>query len=209
MIKAFLLLLEPVRTWNSVSHARRRFSVVFLTYFLPMVLLTAAAEGYGLVKFGKYQSAEFHGLRKFLVKEALVYEALQSFLVIAIVLACAQTLKSLGQTFHGRHSFTQAFTATAYGLSPFFLLRLLDVFPSIHPSVSWTIGIVLSVAALYHGVPRVMQPDPSHAFGLFIINSLQLMLATGLLRFVTAAYLFGHFRPVDRVISWLGAQLPF
>lgn len=209
MIKAFLLLLEPVRTWNSVAHAHRSFGVVFLTYFLPMILLTAAAEGYGMVKFGKPQSAEYHGLRKFEVKEVVVYEALQAVLVVAIVLTCAQTLKSLGQTFHGRHTLTQAFTATAYGLSPLFLLRLLDMFPAVSPWVSWVIGIALSVAVLYHGVPRVMLPDPSHAFGLFVINSLQLILATGLLRFVTAWYLSGHFRPVDRLIAWLAGQLPF
>ena len=64
-------------------------------------------------------------------------------------------------------------------------------FPSVTPWVAWAIGILLSVVALYHGVPRMMEPDPTHAFGLFLMSSLLLTLITGLLRFVTWWYLEG------------------
>ena len=39
----------------------------------------------------------------------------------------------------------------------------------------------------------MMDPDPSHAFGLFFMSALLLVLITGLVRFVTAAYLQGKF----------------
>ena len=42
-------------------------------------------------------------------------------------------VKSIGETFHGRHTYTQAFTTVAYSLSPLFLLRLLDAFPGVSP----------------------------------------------------------------------------
>ena len=98
----------------------------------------------------------------------------------------------------------------AYGLSPLFLLRLLDAFPSVPPWVPWSIGILLSIGALYHGVPRMMEPDPAHAFGLFLMSSLVLLLVTGLVRFVTWWYLEGklpqagsvHFR-LSRAAAFL------
>jgi uncharacterized membrane protein YecN with MAPEG domain len=117
-------------------------------------------------------------------------------------------IKSIGETFHGRHSYTQAFTTVAYGLGPLFLLRLLDAFAGMSPWVCWSIGIILSIAALYHGVPRVMEPDPPHAFGLFFMSALLLALVSGLVRLVTASYLQGKFTKLQVIISDLAARLP-
>ena len=118
-------------------------------------------------------------------------------------------LKSIGETFHGRHTYPQAFTTVAYGLSPLFLFHLLDAFPKVYPWVGWSIGIILSIAALYYGVPRMMEPDPPHAFGLFLMSSLLLVCVTGVLRFVTAAYLQGIFDKLQVIVSDLAARLPF
>jgi hypothetical protein len=210
MIKALLLLIDPLKTWDSIARAQRGFGFVFFIFLLPMVLISAAVEGYGLVNFGRWQSG-VEKLRYFTTGEAVVYEAFQALISIMIVLIAAKVLKSLGETFHGRHSYRQAFTTIAYGLSPMFLLRLLDVSssPSLTPWTSWAIGIVLSVGAFYQGVPRVMVPDPPHAFGLYLMNSVFVLLITGLARFVTAWYLMGKFKPVDRVISEIAKQLPF
>jgi hypothetical protein len=54
-----------------------------------------------------------------------------------------------------------------------------------------------------------MEPDPPHAFGLFLMSSLLLALITGLVRFVTATYLRGEFPAVQAIISGVAAQLPF
>jgi len=210
MIKALLLIFEPQQAWERVVRAQRSFGYVLWLYLLPMVAISAAAEGYGLVRWGRVQS-DIDKLRKFTTGEAVVYEVAQAVLSIAIVFIAAKVLKSLGETFHGRHTFTQSFTAIAYGLSPMFLLRLFDAFssPSITPWPTWIIGIVLSVAVFYQGVPRVMMPDPPHAFGLFLMNSVLVILITGLARFVTAWYLMGKFKPVDHFISELAKRLPF
>ncbi len=77
------------------------------------------------------------------------------------------------------------------------------------PWISWAIGIVLSVAVLYHGVPRMMEPDPAHAFGLFLMSALLLVLITGLVRFVTGMYLLGKFAKLQAVVSAIAARLPF
>jgi hypothetical protein len=208
MIKALLLIFEPIATWEGIFRARRSLLFILVIYLLPLLALTSAAEGYGLVHWGKWQG-EVGRLTKFPLREAAIVEAGQCLLSLLVVFAGANLLKAIGETFHGRNTYLQAFTAVAYGLSPLFLLRLLDAFSVISPWVSWSIGILLSVAVLYNGVPRMMEPDPAHAFGLFFMSALLLVLVSGLVRFVTAAYLQGKFPKLQVVISDLAARLPF
>jgi len=212
MIKALLLIFDPTATWEGIFRTRRSMVSILLVYLLPMLLLVALAEGYGLVHWGKWQGGEFGRIKKFPVSEATIVTTSQFLLSLLVVFLGAKMVKSIGETFHGRHTYSQAFTAVVYGLSPFFLLRLLDAFSwssDWAAWVPWTIGICLSVAVLYHGVPRMMEPDPPHAFGLFLMSSLLLALVTGLVRFATAAYLSGKFSKLQAIVSDLAARLPF
>lgn len=208
MIKALLLIFEPAQAWDRVVKAQRSLAFVFFAYLTPMVLLSAAAEGFGLVRWGRAQK-DMAYLKHFTIGEAVVYEVANALLSFVLVLVAAKIIKALGETFHGRHTFTQAFTTVAYGLSPLFLLRVIDALPSPGPWATWAVGIVLCVSVLYQGVPRVMMPDPPHAFGLYFMSSLLLVIITGLARFVTAWYLQGYFKPVEEVVSRLAALLPF
>jgi len=208
MIKALLLIFDPLPTWDGIARARRSLVFVLGVYLLPMLLLVAVSEGYGLVHWGKWQS-EIGRLRTFSRHEAVVVAAGQFLLSLGVVFIGANMIKSLGETFHGRNTYAQTFTVVAYGLSPLFLLRLLDAFRWVNPWISWSIGILLSMAVLYYGVPRVMEPDPPHAFGLFLMSALLLALVSGLVRLVTASYLQGKFAKLQAIISELAARLPF
>jgi hypothetical protein len=208
MIKALLLIFEPIATWEGIFRARRTMASIVLIYLLPLLLLVGVGEGYGLVYWGKWQG-ELSRLKKFPVREAAIIETIQLLLSVLVVLVGAKMIKSIGETFHGRHTYAQAFTTVAYGLGPLFLFRLLDAFAGIYPWVSWSIGIILSIAALYYGVPRMMEPDPPNAFGLYLMSSLLLILVTGLLRYVMAAYLQGTFPKLQVIISDVAARLPF
>jgi hypothetical protein len=208
MIKALLLIFDPIRTWDEILRVRRSTIFILVAYLMPLILLTSVAEGYGLVHWGKWQG-DIGRLKKFPVGEAVLVEIIQIILSLFVVFLGAKLLKSIGETFHGRHTFNQAFTAVAYGLGPFFLFRLLDAFAGVSPWVSWAIGISLSVAVMYQGVPRMMDPDPSHAFGLYLMNSLLLILVTGLVRVVMYYYLKGEFPGLQTFIADLGARLPF
>jgi hypothetical protein len=208
MIKALFLIFEPLTAWDRVAQARRSLGFILGIFLLPTMLLVAAAEGFGLVKWGKPQfNTEL--IRRFTVGEAVIYEVAQTLFMLAVMFAGAHLIKTLGDTFRGRNSYTQAFTVVAYGLSPMFLLRLLDAFQSVNPWLTWIIGIMLIFKVLYHGVPMVMLPDPPHAFGLYFMSSLLLLLVTGLERFMTAWYLSGHFVPLENFVSHLATKLPF
>jgi hypothetical protein len=209
MIKALLLIFNPVGTWDQILSNRRHLLFIFALYLMPLLLLTCAAEGWGLVHWGKMQGEIMPHLRLFSPGEAVVYQAAQLLASVLIVFVGAKLVQSLGETFHGRHTYVQAFTTVAYGLSPLFLFRLLDALPKMSPWLSWAIGIILSIGVLYHGVPRVMQPDPPHAFGLFLMSCLLLVAGTGLFRFVTAWYLAGKLPKLETAVSTLATKLGF
>ena len=82
-----------------------------------------------------------------------------------------------------------------------FVLRLLDAFPSMNAWATYTIGIILSIAVMYQGIPRVMEPDPPHAFGLYITSGLLLAMVGGLGRFVTWWWSKGEFTKVQTVVD--------
>ena len=211
MIKALLLIFDPAATWERILLARRSLAFILFFYLCPLLILVSAAEGYGLVRSGKLR-----GLAEkphfFTVGEAVILETVQLLVSVGVVFLGATLVKSIGETFHGRHTMTQAFATVAYGLAPLFLLRLGDPLSTDAvwvPWVTWTIGVLLSIAVLYHGVPRMMEPDPSHAFGLFLMSSLLLLLITGLARFVTIWYLQGQFTTLEASVADLARRLPF
>jgi hypothetical protein len=199
MIKALLLIFDPANTWDSIAKAQRTVGFVLFVYLLPVLLVSAAGEAYGLVTWGKAQQDISH-TQVYTWVGAAAYEAAYTLITIVLVFICAHLIRSMGDTFHGRHTFTQAFRVVAYGLSPIFLFRVMDTFTMISPWIGWGIGALLTVGILYHGVPRVLEPDPSHAFGLYLTSSLVVVAITGLLRFASIAYLDGKFQALHRVM---------
>lgn len=168
-----------------------------------MLLIVAVAEWYGLTHVGKWQPP-IHDYKVFTPREATAFEVVQLICSLLSVLLCGRLLEIMGKTFHGRCTFTQAFTTVVFGLSPMFLLRLLDVSRSMSPYAPWVMGIGVSMWILYQGMPRIMMPDPTHAFGLYLSTVVVLIFGTGLFRVVTALYLEGR---VDVSHSYLGRKL--
>jgi hypothetical protein len=209
MIKALLLIFQTGAAWDRVVKAQRSLGYLLVLYLFPMMLLVAVVDGFGLVEWGEPQAGLFHLIHKSTVGEAVIFEAAYLLLTLLAIVVCTVLIKILGENFHGRYTYKQTFTLVIYGLSPMFLLRLLDAVPAILPWATWCIGITLSIAVLYQGMWYVMQPAPPNAFALYFMSSLLLAAATGLERFVTAWYLAGRIQPAGNFISHLAAHLPF
>ena len=203
-----LLMIAPGVGWERISRAQRGVVFIVIFYLLPLLALSSVGEAYRLVHWGMIQGEVPHR-RAFSLGETVVFEAAQLVLSLVVVFVAAQLVKAVGETFHGRHRYIESFTALAYGLGPLFLLRWLDVVKDLSPWLSWAIGLLLSIRVLYHGLPRMMQPDPPHAFGLFLMSAFLLLLTTGLAELVAACYLQGKFTRLDAIISALAARLPF
>jgi hypothetical protein len=190
MIKALLLIFEPVMTWTKIAQAKWKTSSVLLLYLLPLLVLTLAGELAALQYFGKAQEylgkpQEFGGKLRVTGNWLIAYGGAQFITSLLLVAVSARLMKALVHTFNTRQTYTQCFTVTAYAFGPLFLLRLCDILPAMNPWASFGIGMVLTVATLYHGIPAVLEPDPPHAFGLYLCSLLLLACLGALGRYLT------------------------
>lgn len=201
MIKALLLLLRPVPTWDGIANAGRSLLFVLFLYLLPLILLTSVVEGYGLHQWGKMQKAEVGHLKKFSVAETVVVEAAHSVLLLGVAFMGALAAKSFADTFHRRHTYAQAFTVIAYGLGPLLVLRMVDLTAVVTPWVPWSVGLALTVAVLYQGLPCLLRPDPPHAMGLYFLTSLTLAVIAGLARLLYTYYVEGRFKGLTKIVA--------
>lgn len=204
MIKAFFLIFEPAGTWERLSVARRSLGFVFVFHLLPTMLIATVAEGWGILRWGKWQS-HFQTVTEFSTRAVVTFEVIQFLLFLAMVFVSALILLQISQTFQHRETFAQAFTTVAYGFSPFFVLHLLNAAPHMNPWVVWLLGIATVVWVMYQGIPRVMKPDPTHAFGLYFSTVLVMFLTSLIAAGLPALYLLGQ---VSFQNSWLTRQFP-
>ncbi|MEI9959987.1 MAG: YIP1 family protein [Limisphaerales bacterium] len=113
------LIFEPATAWGGVVRAQRNWKSILIFYLLPMMLIVAVAEGIGLVYWGKSQPG-IGLVKKFTAGEAVIYGMAQFLMVLLTIAVCAYFIKTFGETFHAKHTYTQAFTVVVYGLSPVF-----------------------------------------------------------------------------------------
>src|SRR5262245_9983000 len=104
MIKTILLIIALIRTWESIFRAQRPVSFILGTFLLPTILISCAVEGFGLVRWGKWQGEMPHVFR-FTPGQAVVFEAIQFVLLLILVFLNAGLLKSTSGTFQGRQTF--------------------------------------------------------------------------------------------------------
>jgi hypothetical protein len=203
MIKALLLIFRPVQTWGGIDAANRSIAYVLCLHLLPLILLTSLAEGYGLMTWGRAHKGEMTYIKKYELAEVVIIQAAQVVVYLGLVFLAAFAAKNYAGTFHRRSTYRQAFTAIAYGLAPMFLLRLGDLISGLNAWVPWAVGIVLAIGVLYLGLPCLLRPDPPHAFGLYVMTSLTLLVAFGLYRLVYWQFFLGKFPALEKAVSSL------
>lgn len=189
MIRAILLIFDAGGTWEGIVRAKRGLGFVFLVYLLPVLALSLAGELLGKAHFGVMQ--EYGEPARVSDKLLTTYGAVQFLASLLVVIVVAVLVKSVAGTFQPRHSYGQCFKVVAYSFGPFFLVRLADAFPIVNPWLSFAVGIIFAQRALYSGIPRVVDPDPPNAFGLYLTSGLLLTMLAVLARFFTLLVLHG------------------
>jgi hypothetical protein len=109
--------------------------------------------------------------------------------------------KSYSSTFHRRSTLRQSFTAIAFGMSPMLTLRLGDLIVGLYPWVPWAVGMILTIAVLYLGLPCLLRPDPPHAFGLYVMTTMTLTVMFGLWRLIMTQFFLGRFPGLEKAIA--------
>jgi len=191
MFEAFRLLVSPVGTWEKIAKANRSVVASFLLFLLPLILFTSLVESYALIRWG-YRRGQFDGMATASQGQAVRYGLTQVVLELAMVFIGAQLLQWIVGTAADRRNYTRCFTTVAYSLGPVFLSHLLDSFPAMNTWVCWAIGMTLSSSALYLAVPRVLQPDQTKGFGVYLVALLELILLSGICHLVVLSTLDGR-----------------
>lgn len=205
MIKALLLIFRPSQTWGGIEAAKRSVAFVLCLHVLPLLLITSIAEGYGLMNWGKLHKGETSQVRTYNFKQVLVMEVVQGAALLGMIFLGAFAAKSFAETFHNRSKFKEAFTAVAYGASPLLLLRFGDLLPELNVWVPWAVGIVLMVSVLYLGLPCLLKPDPPHAFGLYVMTSLTLVVVNAIMRLFIFYFHKGNFPKLEQMLNNLSS----
>lgn len=188
MIKAILLIFRPAPTWEKIAREQRSVFFILAFVLLPLMAVSSAGEIYGLTHWSKHYR-EFGAPNILPQATAIDYAAIQFLLSLLVLFCDAFVLKALGETFHSRHNYSRAFMTLAYSLGPLFLFRLLHTVPVLHWWMVWLVGIVFTMAVLYYGLARVMQPDPTHALGLYFMTAVLLIVTTFLAQLVASLVL--------------------
>jgi hypothetical protein len=189
MFRVLLLIFDPANSWERIETARPSVARVFLTYLLPIMLVSFAVEGWLISRLGT-QGGNF-ARRLVRVSQELVvrYEIAQFALGLVICFVGAWLVQQLAQSFHRRHTYAECFAILGYSMGPYFLCRMLDGWPVLHTWLAWAIGAVLAMSLFYRGLPRVLKPDPSNALGIYLLCSMLILVLTALTHFLAIAIL--------------------
>jgi hypothetical protein len=191
MFEAFQLLVSPVGTWEKIAKANRSVVASFFLFLLPLILFTSLVESYALIRWG-YGRGQFDGVATASRGQAVRYGLTQVVLELAMVFIGAQLLQWIIDTTSDRRDYRRCFTTVAYSLGPVFLSHLLDSIPALNTWVCWAIGMTLSASALYLAIPRVLQPDQTKGFGVYLVTLLELILLSAICHLIVLSTLDGR-----------------
>jgi hypothetical protein len=195
MIRGLLLILDSKSSWEKIAAAQRGFLFVLLVHLVPLMATTLGVEAYGMMRLGEARTSFTEEIIKVTQESALRFLVAAAALNLLAILAGSKLMQRVGGNFHLAWGYASCFKVLAYGLSPLFLLHLLDALPGINTWVCFAIGIAMSVALLYFGVPTILRPDPSKAMGVYMIISVLVVVLAGLAHFLAIQVLHNQINP--------------
>jgi hypothetical protein len=184
MIRALLLIFDPSGRWEALKAAQPSVARVSAVSLIPLVLLTAAAEAYLIMRLGIDRGTI--SIKLIQPAPALLarYELAQLFSSLLIVYLGAAGLQKIGISFHRRHSYRECFTMLAYSITPLLLARVASGFPALNTWACYGVGAFLMLSLFYRGIPFILRPDPSNALGLCVFCSVLMLGSTALTHYL-------------------------
>jgi hypothetical protein len=195
LAKDVFLVLRPVSTWNALAAKPQGVVFVLGVYLLPLLLLLAGVEGHGLMLHGRQQAAEGMNNR-FTLPVVAGYEAVNALLTLAAIFATGAVIKNFANACHARNHLQQCLVVVLQATGPVLLVQLFNGFPHMYVWLTWLAGMFFAVSALYQGLPRILQPDPPAAIGLFCSSTLVFVALMFCGRFLTYFFLIGKLKNI-------------
>ena len=152
-------------------------------YFVPLLLACLALECWSLVHLGHRQGL-LGNLKKVSEDGAILYGCTHLFAILATLFLASAAAIWLGKSFHCEVNYSRCLVAIGYSMGPLCLGRALDAVPALNTWIAWAIGAFLAVSQLYHGIPRLLRPEPTKALGLFFLSGMVLMFLSAVGHFL-------------------------
>lgn len=204
-IKDLLMLIQPAAVWNRIAIEPRSLAFVFWNNFLPMLVLSGMAEGFGVLYSSKSRMVSMTG-DPVSVSEIFYFELVQAGALLLLTLACAGIITLLVNTCHRRNHYAESLLLMLHALGPFLLLQLFNAIPGINLWLTWVAGMTAVCLALYVGLPRILQPDAPSALGLFFSSVLVVVMLFFCARLLACWYLIRQFRSIQDAFSLFTAN---
>jgi hypothetical protein len=192
MFRSLIILFAPQKGWKTIADQSWNVLVVFLFSILPLLVAGCVVEGWGMAQFGA-QTGSIGRVIHLEQNQIITYEVIQFVLGLILLFFGGKFIQWVCVGFHTETSYRQAFTLTAYSLTPIFWMRFLDCVPSVPSWLCWGIGALGIMMLLYNGVALVIQPNTSVGFGMYLVSSLILVALTALCHFLAQGVAYGKF----------------
>jgi hypothetical protein len=190
MVRALKLLFAPGKTWETMALKQPGVFTIFIISILPLMAVTLAVEGYGLLRFGEVVGGIGKQLQ--LPQERVIrYEVFYGVASLVVIFAGSWLMKSIADSFGVINTFGGVFVLLGCGFMPIFLLRVVDAIPQVNTWICWAIGAALSSRILYHGVALWLKPEQTKGFGLFLVSVVYTFVLSGLVHFAAVQVLQG------------------
>lgn len=178
-----MLLLIPHNMWDRIASKQWSILMILLFSFLPFLALSTFVEGFGMLYLGTSVN-DYGRTHKINQQQVIQFQAVQVGISLLVLFLGTKLVLWVCEGFHSPVTYRQAFTLTAYGITPLLWLRICDGAPAMPTWVCFAIGAVGVFYVMYHGIAFILEPDTSVGFGLYLICSLVLVLLAGLAHFV-------------------------
>lgn len=191
MFRALLLIFDAEESWKKIAKPPRGLLFILFVHLLPLLLIALGVEAFAMSRLGEGRTltGQLNPVQR---PAVLAFFATAMILNLGMAFAVAKLLQWIASSFRDRATYLQCFTVIAYGLSPLYLAHLLDALPGLNTWVCFGIGIALSVASVFHGIPEVMRPDAAKGFGVALIAAVIMLVSGGLIHFLSIQVLHGE-----------------
>ena len=206
--KDFSLITKPAQTWDQLAASQRGWVFAFFYYLLPLILLAAVAEGCGLYRSGQEHLSLGASVNRFSSSRIIAFELVQWLMIFGLLALAAWCIKGFANACHRRNHSAQSVYLLVHGIGPLVLLKIFDGIPELNVWAIWFLGIMFTMSTLYHGVPRIMQPDPPSAFGLYIASAFTILFFSFIGRLLTYWYLNNDSKLLNAGVARLAAWIP-
>ncbi len=191
MIRTIQMLFTPFAVWEKINARNEGVLRILALEWLPLLALTALVDGYALLHFGLRLGAD--NPQHYLLPQVVHYEmALVLGSLVALFLG-AKLLQMISENFQLQSFFVRGFRVAAFGLAPFLLARCLNAIPAFNLWVGIGIGTVGCIYVLYHGISMTFLPEPTKAFGMYLVSVLILVILSVLVQLVGLMVIQGRF----------------